>query len=312
MIKSNTTILTKNWCVCILAVFCCLLWGSAFPSIKIGYELFQIPSSDIATQILFAGYRFALAGIIVVIIGSFMKGQFLLPSRSSIPKIVKICLLQTVVQYFFFYIGMAHTTGVKGSIITASNAFISIIFSSLIFKLETLDFRKILGCIVGFAGVVIINLSGSSTGVSFNLIGDGFIVLSTSASALAAIFMKRYSQNDDPVLLSGYQFMFGGIIMAVLAYIAGGRLHIYNLGGLLLLFYLALLSAVAYTIWGILLKHNPISKVTVFGFSNPVFGVILSTLILKEGNAFGMRAVIALLLVCIGIFIVNYKSEKHS
>lgn len=310
MIHSSNKTLTKSWIVCPLAIFCCLLWGSAFPSIKIGYQLFQIASTDIATQILFAGYRFALAGVIVIIIGSFLKGQFLHPTRSSIPKIFKICLLQTVLQYFFFYIGLAHTTGVKGSIITASNVFISIMFSSLIFKLETLNSRKILGCIIGFAGVVIINLSGSNAGLSFNFGGDGFIFFSAIASSLASVFMKRYSQKENPVLLSGYQFMVGGIIMAIMAYVAGGRLKTANIKGLLLLLYLALLSAIAYTIWGILLKHNPISKVTVFGFSNPVFGVILSTLILKEGNTFGIQAIIALLLVCVGIFIVNYNSTK--
>ena len=308
--KDNT--LTKSWVVCILAIICCLLWGSAFPSIKIGYQLFQVDSTDIATQILFAGCRFTLAGILVIIIGSLMQQKFLKPSRTSAPKIFKICLLQTVLQYFFFYIGLAHTTGVKGSIITASNVFISILFSSLIFKLEKLNVQKIAGCVIGFAGVVIINLSGQTTDLSFNLLGDGFVLFAAIASSLSSIFMKKYSQNEDPVLLSGYQFTLGGLIMAVGAYIAGGRLKEITPTGILLLLYLAFLSAVAYSIWGILLKYNPVSKVSVYGFANPVFGVILSTLILSEGHAFGSKSVIALILVCIGIFIVNYipKSQK--
>lgn len=308
--KENT--LTKSWVVCVLAIICCLLWGSAFPSIKIGYQLFQVESTDIATQILFAGCRFTLAGILVIIIGSCMQQKFLKPSRTSAPKIFKICLLQTVLQYFFFYIGLAHTTGVKGSIITASNVFISILFSSLVFRMEKLNIQKIAGCIIGFSGVVIINLSGQTTDLSFNLLGDGFVLFAAVASSLSSIFMKKYSQNEDPVLLSGYQFTLGGIIMATGAYIAGGRLKTISQGGLLLLLYLAFLSAVAYSIWGILLKFNPVSKVSVYGFANPVFGVILSTLILGEGSAFGSKSILALFLVCIGIFIVNYipRSQK--
>ena len=68
----------------------------------------------------------------------------------------------------------------------------------------------------------------------------------------------------------------------------------------------ACISAVAYSIWGILLKYNPVSKVAIFGFTNPVFGVLLSAWWLREGSKeLGINALIALVLVCIGISIVN-------
>ena len=75
-----------------------------------------------------------------------------------------------------------------------------------------------------------------------------------------------------------------------------------------LLLYLAALSAAAFSIWTLLLKYNPVSKVAVFGFMNPVFGVILSALLLGEGaQAAGVKSLIALLLVSIGIYVVNKK-----
>lgn len=162
----------KTWVVCLLAMVCCALWGSAFPCIKVGYRLFQIDSADTATQILFAGCRFTIAGIMVILFGSILQGRFLKAGKGDLLRIGKICLLQTVVQYFFFYVGLAHTTGVKGSIVEASNVFLAILVSSLIFHQEKLDQKKVLGCIVGFAGVVLINLSGSNVDMSFNLTGD--------------------------------------------------------------------------------------------------------------------------------------------
>ena len=76
--------------------------------------------------------------------------------------------------------------------------------------------------------------------------------------------------------------------------------------GALLLLSMAFISAAAYTIWGMLLKYNPVSRVTVFGFMNPVFGVILSALLLGEGSqASGPVTVLSLILVCLGIYIVN-------
>ena len=125
-------VLKKTWVIALVALFCCLLWGSAFPSIKVGYELFEIASADTAAQILFAGCRFALAGVMVIVAGSLIQGKFLKPSKAALPKVFKLCMLQTVIQYFFFYVGLAHTTGVKGSIIEAANVFLSILISCLI------------------------------------------------------------------------------------------------------------------------------------------------------------------------------------
>lgn len=300
----------KTWVVSSLAVFCCILWGSAFPSIKVGYRLFQVDASDTAAQILFAGCRFTLAGVLVILFGSVLQGRFLKPSVAELPKIGKICLLQTVLQYFFFYVGLAHTTGVKGSIVEASNVFLAILFSSLVFRMEKLDGRKLVGCIVGFAGVVLINLSGGSVDMRFNFLGDGFIFLSAMAYAMSSVLIKKYSQDSDPVMLSGYQFTAGGLVMIVGALLLGGRLTVFRVSGGFLLLYMALISAVAYTLWGILLKYNPVSKVSIFGFTNPVFGVILSALILGEGSAFGVQGAVALALVCVGILIVNRQAPE--
>lgn len=303
----------KTWVVCVLAIVCCLLWGSAFPSIKVGYQMFQVEATDTAAQILFGGCRFTLAGILVILLGSMMKGRLLKPSKVAVPKILKICMLQTVVQYFFFYVGLAHTTGVKGSIVEASNVFLAILVSSLMFRMEKLDAKKVIGCVIGFAGVVIVNLNGQDISMSFNLLGDGFIFISALAYALSSVLIKKYSQTEDPVMLSGYQFTAGGLIMVIGSLAAGGRLGTFSPAAGLLLLYMAMISAVAYTLWGILLKYNPVSKVAVFGFTNPIFGVILSALILGEGGAFGMRSLVALVLVCVGIFIVNWvKTEKKT
>ena len=161
MMKLKESTMRKTWVVCLLAMICCLLWGSAFPCIKVGYKLFQVDSTDTAAQILFAGCRFTLAGVLVILFGAVLQRTFLKPGRTAIAKIIKISLLQTVLQYFFFYVGLAHTTGVKGSIVEASNVFLSILVSSLLFRMEKLDAKKIIGCMIGFAGVVIINLSGN-------------------------------------------------------------------------------------------------------------------------------------------------------
>ena len=208
-------ILTKAPVVCLLTFICCFLWGSAFPCIKIGYRLFQISSGDTASQILFAGIRFTLAGILTLLIGSIASRKILRPGKDSLKPIAVLSMVQTVIQYFFFYIGLAHTTGVKSSIIEASSSFFAILIASLIFRYETLTVRKVLGCLIGFAGVVVINLAGGSMDLNLSLNGEGFILLSTISYAFSSALIKKYSQHENPVVLSGCQFLLGGLILSL-------------------------------------------------------------------------------------------------
>ena len=284
--KKRENILQKSGVAALIAIFCCLLWGSAFPSIKAGYQLFAIPSEDTPAQILFAGIRFALAGVMVIIAGSILQKRFLKPSKKAIPKVLKLCLLQTVIQYVFF----------------------SILVSCIIFRLERLNSQKLLGCMIGFAGVVIVNLSGAMD-MSFNLLGDGFLLISAFAYALSTVLIKIYGKDENPVMLSGYQFFAGGLVMIIIGLIIGGRISSVTVQGILLLLYMGFISAGAYTLWGILLKYNPVSRIAVFGFFTPIFGVILSALILKEGTSFDGKTLAALILVCIGTVIVNYEKS---
>lgn len=294
------------------ALICCALWGSAFPCIKIGYQMFEISQDAVATQILFAGLRFTLAGILVILIGSVLSGNLLKINRQNALKILKLSLLQTVLQYLFFYIGLANTTGVKASIIEGVNVFIAIFVASLIFRQEKLTMGKLAGCLIGFAGVVLVNLNGNGLDMSFHLNGEGFIFLSTVAYAFSSVYLKRYSKTENPVLLSGWQFISGGLVMTIMGLLMGGKITKVTAAGIAMLFYLACISAVAYSLWGILLKYNPVSRVAVFGFMNPVFGVILSAFLLGEREqASGIKSIIALILVSIGIYITaKVKEEK--
>lgn len=307
---NRTNFLQKTWVVCALALVCTFLWGSAFPCIKLGYAWFEMAAGDTWTQILFAGSRFVLAGMLTILIGSLSVGKLLVPTKSAVPEILGLSVFQTMLQYIFFYIGLAHNSGVKASIINGSNTFFVILVASLIFRQEKLDLRKIAGCVVGFAGVILVSMNGQRIEMNLSLMGDGSLFLSALSYAFSSCLMKKYSKKDNPVMLSGYQFIFGGIVMIVLGLFMGGRITHVSVRAVLMLFYLACISAVAYSLWSILLKYNPVSKVAIFGFANPVFGVLLSAWWLGEGTAeLGWNALAALLLVCIGICIVNLKKE---
>lgn len=309
---TNKKIWTSPLWVCIFAVFCCLLWGSAFPGIKTGYKIFSIEASDYASQIVFAGTRFFLAGLLALIIGSVGERKILIPEKHSFSKIIILSLFQTSLQYFFFYIGLANTTGVRGAIIGGANVFIAIIIAALIFRQEKLTARKAIACIIGFAGVWIVNTDGSTLKLNMNF-GDMCMLISTVSYAISSVLIKKYSSSHNPVMLSGYQFMAGGITLALTGYLMGGEISFSGAASAGIILYLAFVSAAAYSLWGILLKYNTVSAVTVYSFSTPVFGALLSSLFLKGENAqlLNFKYIIALLLVCTGIYIINRRKNMQ-
>lgn len=293
------------------AMLCCLLWGSAFPLVKIGFSWLNISSEDIPTEILYAGLRFTLAGVIAIIITSLISGKFLRPTMKSLPKVFSLSMFQTILQYLFFYIGLSNTSGVKASVIEAMNVFVALIVSCLIFRMEKITAAKIIGSVIGFAGVVIINVSKGDLAGGLTLKGEGFILISTVAYAFSSVLMKHWSNEENPMMMSAWQFLLGGIVMSILGFALGGRISGFDLKSVLLLIYLASLSAIAYSLWASLLKYYPVSRIAVYGFMNPVFGFILSAFLLGESEAFGLKSIVALVLVCLGIYIVNYTKKTN-
>ena len=293
-----------------LALLCCALWGSATPAIKTGYKLLSV--SGTPSIMLFAGIRFTLAGILTVLIYSIARRKFLFPKRENIGRVLTISAFQTVIQYIFFYIGLANTLGVKGTIESGSSAFFCILIASLIFRQENLTVKKIVACILGFAGIIIVNLNGLD--LTMNFFGDGFVIFSTISYAFSSVLMKKFSKHEDPVVISGYQFIVGGIFMVIVGLVAGGTVDFSDPMGLLLMGYLALLSAVAYAVWGVLLKYNPVSRVTIFSFTTPIFGTIFSLIFLADETAevSPINLIATLVLVSAGILLLNYQPPKKS
>lgn len=307
-IKNTKSILTNKYIIFVSATFCCLLWGSAFPAIKSGYQLFKISSTDTASQILFAGIRFTIAGLLILITTSVKDKSFLRIAKKNIPKLLILSLCQTVLQYLFFYISLANIRGSHGAIITSTNVFMAILIAALVFKLDKLNHTKIVGCIIGFSGVVIYS-GGLGMLRGFALVGEGTMFLSATISALATVLIKLYGQKEDPVALCAYQFFIGGIVLIIIGVISGGSLSFSSTSCFLIILYLAFVSAGAYTLWSLLLKYNLVSSICVYKFMVPLFGVLLSGLILHE-NVVTLRNFVSLIFVCCGIYIVNHSMSK--
>lgn len=295
--------------VILLATLCCLLWGSAYPAIKNGYILFAIAPTDVPSKMVFAGYRFLFAGILLQILAA-INGQSLWRFQAlQWRQIGLLGLTQTAIQYVFFYIGLAYTTGVKGSIMNATCVFFSVLLAHFIYHNDKLSRAKVIGCLIGFVGVMVVNLQHDLLDFHFTLIGEGFVVIAAFILSAAMIYGKKLSQTINTLVLTGHQLAFGGAILVVLGYSFGGQLQHWSWQSSALLAYLALLSATAFAIWAMLLKYNRVGMVSLFNFLIPIFGAGLSALFLGE-SILEWKNLLALILVCGGIWLVSREEEK--
>ena len=289
------------------AVFCTLLWGTAFPLIKLGYAEFEVANGDIGTKLVFAGARFLIAGVMVYIFCSIRERRLTLIKKDELLPVLKLGLVQTAAQYLFTYIGIGFTSGTSTSIITACASFITVGLAALFFK-EKITAVKVIGCALGFAGVLAINNFGF--GAAGSLFGDAMILCSTVCAAFGNIIAKKSAGRVDPVRLTAFQLIAGSLVLLAAGLIMGGRLNLMKFDGVMILLWLAFVSAAAFTVWTALLKYHPAGKISVFNLLVPVFGTILSGLILHE-DILRLETILALLLISLGIFLVNFKKRSR-
>jgi drug/metabolite transporter (DMT)-like permease len=305
--SAPSSALTNRKLVFVLATFCCLLWGSSYPAIKGGYALFEIATDDIASKLVFAGWRFLLAGVVLLAWAAATGKRIGGWSPRTFGQFALLGLLQTTLQYVFFYIGLAHTTGVKSSIMNGTGTFVSVLLAHWIYHNDRLSLSKAIGCIVGFVGVMVVNLGSGLAGLldfDFSLYGEGFVIIAAAVLAAASIYGKRISQGIDPIVMTGWQLVVGGGALLLAGYAMGGQLTRFTPASTALLVYMVLLSSLAISIWSLLLKHNRVSLVTAFNFMIPVFGTLLSAWLLGE-TILEWRFAVALVLVCVGIWLVT-------
>ena len=289
------------------ATLCCLLWGSSYPAIKSGYELFHIATDDIPSKVVFAGYRFLFAGALLLLFALAQRKPIGRLTTAQFGQLTILGLTQTTLQYTFFYIGLAFTTGVNGSIMNATGTFFSVLLAHFIYQNDKLSFNKALGCILGFVGVMLVNFHSGLSDFSFVWHGDGFIILAAFILSASTLYGKRISQTVDPTVMTGWQLAIGGVALLVGGYLSGGGLGVPGVAAVAILGYLTLLSAIAFALWSMLLKVNRVSMIAPFNFVIPVAGTVLSAIFLGE-NILELKYAIALVLVCSGIWWVNKRA----
>lgn len=287
-----------------IAILYTFLWGCCFPLVKLCMDGFGI--EDNMSKCLVAGIRFALAGLgLIIYEGAGRKRKLHVP-KGALPYLLSYGLLGTALQYAFTYIGLSHVDSAKGAIFDQLCVFMIIILSGLFLKNDKLTAKKLLGCLIGFLGILAVSSEKMQLTFSFN--GECMMTLAALCQTGAYFIAIACADKVLPARLVGYGQFFGGAILIIFSLIMGGRILRVTLLGVLSLVALAIFAAVAYVLSLIPLKHFPASEVSVFNLLITVFGVVMSGIVLKE-KIFKINYLAALILIILGILLVNWRKQ---
>ncbi|WP_081755917.1 DMT family transporter [Paucisalibacillus sp. EB02] len=298
----------KKWSVVIIAVFCSILWGSAFPVLKVSYEELQMAPNDVIAKIVFAGARFSLAGLIVLLFIMAKNGKRILVTKRQFFILILLGVVQTSLQYFFFYNGLANVSGMQGAILSSASTFFTVILAHFYYRSDRMSWRKTIGLLAGFMGIVIANW-GQELKLSFQWDGEGYMILSGLTAAIATIMAKELATGIHPVTITGWQLTLGGVIMLIvgLPLLDEGAITFTPIGWGLFI-YSALLSSIAFTLWYSLLKYNNAGELSIYKFIVPVSGTVMSAMFIP-GESLNLFIYLAIAFVALGIIVVNYHGK---
>lgn len=291
------------------AFFCAAGWSLAYPLIKLGYAQLHIASDDLGSKIGFAGIRFLFAGILVTILAIIQKRKFKVEQKSVVAWLLLFALVNTALHYLFSYVGLGYLPSSRSTILDSMNGFFAIILSCIIFEDDKFSKFKALGCILGFGGILLINIEPGQNffqGISFR--GDGMILLNALCGAFGGIITRIISKKMDMTVATGLSMTIGGGLLCIISAIIGPTSKwTINIKSIITMVGLILISAVCFGVYNQLLAYHPISKIAIFNAFIPILGVIFSSIIL--GEPMRIKYIIAGCMVAFGVYIMNHFSE---
>lgn len=285
----------------LIAFVVMLLWGLLFPMVKLGFSAYNIVSTgDI---LFFAGVRFTVCGAVISLYALLTDAPSYKGLKSAWGNVLLSGLFAIILHYAFTYIGLSFTDSSKTAILKQIGALIYVCFSFVFFKSDKPTVAKILGALLGFAGVIAINLDGN--GIKFG-IGDFLIIAASFCTVASNIVSKKALVSVKPITMTGVSQLFGGIILLVIGHLLGGRMT-FSLDTSYIMVCICIASIVSYCLWFTVVKDGALSNLFIIKFAEPAFACVFGALILGE-NILRLQYLLAFVLISAGIYIANRKS----
>lgn len=292
----------------ILAIFVCLLWGTAFASVKFGLSYL--------TPLHLCGVRFTLAGIFLIPLLIYKKTDWN-QCMKEWRFLLKFAFIQTVIQYSLFNFGLDKVAAAVSAIIIGIGPLMAAVMAHIFLPNDKLTVKKSVAIALGILGVVFISLSKGFDGGSLNLefwIGLTCLFLSCASGFYADITVKKYSGKLSPYVLAAMGNLLGGIIIYVLAVVIGEGTPIkpLDIPFYLNMVWLGIIPAATFAIWYSLISQPgvKVSELNIWRFSIPLSGAVISWIALKNETP-DMNTIIGMIIICSSLLVLNITPRKR-
>ncbi len=279
------------------------LWGSLFPSVKLGYSVFDITSTG--DLLFFAGVRFTICGSLICVYKLITDKASFLKLKDVIPSVIWTGIFAVTLHYSFTYSALKMTeSSALVAILKQVGMVFYVCFSFLFFKEDRPTAIKFIAAFIGFSGIIAINITPE--GISFGL-GEVLVLLASFCTVFSNIFGKKAVNQADPLCVTGVSQILGGAVLLVTGIIMGGSMVISSEPKSMIFLYICIASIFSYCLWYATIKHGELSKLFIIKFAEPMFAALFGILIVNE--SFKTQYLIGFLMICLSIYLTG-KSKK--
>ena len=229
--------------------------------------------------------------------------------------VIWVTILQTLINYTFFYIGLDMVPGALGAVIVGSQPLVTAVVASIMNKEDKLTRKKIITIIFGITGVILISAGRQAfrLGSATELLGVLLILIANTATATSNVVVSLKSKGINPFVLSSASLFIGGILLYLFSIpVEGPPQYSFPLKYWIILLWLSFMAAFAFSLWFKLLQRPgvKVSELNLWKFIIPVVGAILSWLLVPGENPEWLT--VAGMIIITSSLIVFYKSNGHS
>ncbi|MBQ6803918.1 MAG: DMT family transporter [Clostridia bacterium] len=303
MIKERFQAIMKSKLGCtLLALLAMFLWGSLFPIVKIGYDAFGVDANDVPSIFIFASLRLIICGIALLAMDAIKEKRVTIPKGKALKPVLAVAFFSYILHFALLYTSMSQLDSSKTAILKQTGALFVICFAFLFRKEDKFTINKLLGGILGFSSILVVNLNG----LHFSMgIYEIMVILSSFSTSAGIVCSKNAYDHYPPLFVTGWSHLIGGIVLLLSGIIMGGSVSASGSSAYLLLFYICASSTIAYALWNALLKQHDLSRLNVIRFAEALFGYICAWILLGE-DIFSFAYLFSFLLLLLSILIINH------
>ncbi|MGH3306643.1 MAG: DMT family transporter [Nocardioides sp.] len=273
-----------------------LAWGTTFAAVKIGLES--------APPVLFAGLRCLLGGAVMAVVAWRRTGMPVLAGQG------REYTLLTALNVLLFFGLQTVAIGLLPSGVAAVLVYLQPVLVGLLawwLLGEPMTTSKILGLVLGFAGIVVV--SGGAFAGHVSAVGVGLAVVSALAWALGTIVFKATDGRVDPWWAVALPFLVGGALLTVVGLVVEGPDITWSPRFVVALAFVGLVgTALAWSLWFGRVAAGEAGRAASYIFFVPLVGVVVGAVLLDETLTASL--LLGSALVVLGVYLVNRRPRR--